>query len=603
VRRRILRSVRPFGAAIYLISIVILTVGGLTIGAEVLLYAGISPRITTLLLAAITIPWLSMATNIVNFLAWIILYPPQKLPRLVFRQGIPDEYRTLVATPAILHSLDDVGNLLGVMELNYLSNRDPNIRFAALTDFADAPQQQMPGDAALFEALAGGVRRLNERYGSAKGTPFSLLHRDREWNAREDIWMGWERKRGKLAELNRIVLAERPRLLAICLGDAETLRTVRYVIALDAGTRLPMSAAERLIATFAHPLNVAGAGSRGFTMLQPRIRKWSGVRSASAFSFRMHQPNTILDYHQDVHHLLFGRSLYCGKAIYDVRTFEDSLRGRLPQNAILSHDHLEGMHGRVGVALDVIISDESPANPLTQMRQMHRWTRGDWQTLPWLLTRVRSESGKRVRSPLTIIDRWWILENLRSSLLSIATASSFAAGWLLIPQYAWAWTIAVLTVYGHQIGLVPLAGPTRALLGKISWRAVGGEALRRLRQQTQRLAYQLTVLVYHASAAADAIVRTLYRLTVSRKNLLEWTSSAQTERSTHLSATVMLREFSACIAVTAAIGAAVAVGSPRSFPVAMPFLLLWLTSPLLVCWIARPGDEPTVDGQERHPVV
>jgi len=591
LRRRLFRFARRHPATAYLLPTAFLTTLQAAVCALVLIRAGAGTIPTTVLVLALLLPLLAMSVDLVNWVAWVLLHPPQKLPRIRFRNAIPDELRSLVVIPAMLHSVDDVDTILEMTEANYLSNRDPNIRFAILTDFPDGAQQQMAGDAPLLEAMTRGLQRLNERYGTSLDVVFSLLHRERQWNERQRAWMAWERKRGKIVELNELIVSGTTGGLQLRIGDLAAIRSVRYIISLDADTRLPMGVAARLIGTIAHPLNAAraradGSLARGFTVIQPRIRTVNGAASATPFAswFRSKQFTSALDYLQDVHQSLVGTSLYCGKGIYDVPAFHASLVERVPENALLSHDHFEGMHGRVGVALDVVISEDYPTNVLSFMRRLHRWTRGDWQVLPWLLPIVPSPGGRFVRTRFAPIDRWRIFENLRSSLLPVATLASLVLGWLLIPRHALAWTIALSAIYAHQAFVMPLAGPVRAAKGSISWHGLAGETMHRFAQQAGRLIFPLTFLGYQAVTVIDAVSRTLYRLFVSRRNLLEWTAAAQSARSIRMTSSFMWRELRAGVLLTAAIAVVLAIQAPQSLPVAAPFLLLWLFAPQFAYW-------------------
>ena len=350
----------------------------------------------------VTTPSLASAVALSNWLFTHIL-PPQLLPKLDFSDGIPEESRAVVAVPTLLTSAPGVDVLVHQMERHYQSNPDPHITFALLTDFTDAPREKMEGDEALLERVKQGIEGLNLRYSRRSGagdesdTPFLLFHRDRLSNPREGVWMGWERKRGKLAEFNRLVLGHETTSSSTRVGNFERLRQARYVITLDADTLLPPGGAHRLIGAMSHPLNrpvfdpETGRIVSGYTVLQPRVEILPALAGGSLFS-RVFAGDEGLDLYthasSDVYQDLFGEGIYVGKGIYDVAAFEQSLQGKVPENAVLSHDLLEGIHGRTALGSDMVLYEDYPPNYLASSRRSHRWIRGDWQLLPWLLPRL-----------------------------------------------------------------------------------------------------------------------------------------------------------------------------------------------------------------------
>ncbi|MCK4832143.1 MAG: hypothetical protein KAS81_05220, partial [Anaerolineales bacterium] len=400
----------------------------------------------------VLIPATDAAVNLVNWLV-TILVPPRVLPRLEFEDGIPAEYSTMLVVPAILKQASEIEPLLRGLELHFLSNEDPHLRLALLTDFGDAPEQQMPDDGELLVQLEDGIVSLNGKYGRRGSGPFYLFHRDREWNPAEDCWMGWERKRGKLVEFNRLLGGSKDTSYRIQIGDLKVLARIRYVITVDADTAVPRGAARRLVATLAHPLNRAeldpdsGQVVAGYTVLQPRVDVKPTSASRSLFT-HMFAGDTGLDLYtlavSDVYQDLFGEGSYVGKGIYDVVAFERSLRGRIPDNTLLSHDLFEGIHGRAGLVTDVILYEDYPPHYLAYAHRLHRWVRGDWQLVPWVLPKAPRADGGRRRNDLSLLDRWKILENLRRSVTTPALLALLISGWLWLPGSPLMWTLGGL---------------------------------------------------------------------------------------------------------------------------------------------------------------
>jgi hypothetical protein len=604
-RRKLEQSIRchvPLGARLtryarrLAVPLYLGTVAAGTAGLALVVFAALSTVastvVTSILVATLVIPILSLVLNVVHFGAWTLLCPSRHLPSLRFVDGIPADSKTLIAVPMIVHSTADITAMLKIAEENYVRNTDANLWCALLTDFPDAAEQHRRTDDELLHLLVESVRALNARHTTgSKSRPFLLLHRDREWNGPSAVWMGWERKRGKLVELNQLILGGSARSLRVLEGDAGVLDAIRYVIAIDADTRVPAAAAEQLIAILAHPLNRPvltrdGAPARGYTVLQPRVE--SEDRTVTPDGSRVHLRINAYECVQDVQHALFQTAMYCGKGAYDVRAFMASLEGRIPHDAVLSHDHLEGMHGAVGVAANVAFGESNPAHVVAQMRRAHRWTRGDWQLLPWLLPIVPSEAGVWLRSRLSVLDRWRLADNLRQSLVAPATTVSLIMGWLLLPSHALAWTLLVSLTFAHQGILLVVLGLTRAFDHRLDVRLAGRTALRDIAAQASRLSLQFAFVAHQSFVACDAIVRTLCRLFISKQCLLEWTTSAETDRQVASSPWFVWYEFRASLLIAAVLAVLLAVAHADVLPVAAPALCVWLLAPLIAFVRSRP---------------
>jgi cyclic beta-1,2-glucan synthetase len=585
--------------------------GGLVVGTMATLallpwLAGSGGWGIMILLVAL-IPANDIAVRAMNQLATTLL-TPRRLPELDLTQtgGIPPSLRTVVVVPTLVESPEAVQGALEHLEIQFLANRDPALHFGILSDFVDADNEHEPDDAAILSAAATGIERLNRSYGNGDTGPFFLLHRPRLWNPAEGVWMGWERKRGKLVEFNRLIRGEEAGFHVV-LGDTRHLDGVRYVITLDADTLLPRGAALLMVGALAHPLNQAvhdpevGRVVRGYGVLQPRV----GVTLPSAHRSRFAgiqsgdpgvDPYTtaVSDLYQD----LYGEGSFTGKGIYDVDAFRAATEGRFPENTLLSHDLIEGNYARAGLLTGVSVYDDYPGGYLSYTRRKHRWIRGDWQLLPWLVGRkVRGAHGME-RNPLSALSRWKILDNLRRSLVEIALLLFLIAGWTVLPGSPARWTV---------LGLLALAAPwiinlLPALLpppSERSIRAYYAAWVRDAAAGAQQFALAVAFLPHQALISMDAVLRTLWRVVVSRRNLLEWTPSHLAEQTAAgdlwsiaramAPASVLALGLLALLAAMATEGPG--LGWITALAAGGPVLLLWFLAPAVA---HQAGMRPTV---------
>ena len=527
------------------------------------------------------------------------LVPPRRLPRLDLSR-VPESARTMVIVPTILDSVERARELVEHLEVQALGNLDPHIHFAILSDFRDADVERLPLDAEILTAAADAVRALNAKHGDGGPDRFFLFHRMRQWNAQERLWMGWERKRGKIEEFNRLLRGATDTSFVLTVGDASILPEVRYCITLDSDTRLPRDVARQLIGIIAHPLNrpaydpAVGRVTEGYGILQPRISVTFTSAAGSLFA-RLYSGHTGVDPYttavSDTYQDLFGEGIFTGKGLYDVDVFTAALADAVPENALLSHDLFEGLHARAALVSDIELVDEYPSTVLAHARRQHRWIRGDWQIFLWLFPFVPTRHGMK-RNPFPLISRWKILDNLRRSLVAPTLLALLVAGWTVLPGAHWFWTVSVLTVMASQ--LLPLiaqmlVGPRRAQSFPVFWRNLRADTAITLAQ----VFLGVTFLGYHAWQTIHAIVLTLVRLTVTRRRLLEWeTAAATAARAAGLAGGGALLRFvtgmMASPIIAAVLALVVSATHRTSLPSAMPFLLLWFIAPGVAYWLSKP---------------
>ncbi|MFZ5911460.1 MAG: GH36-type glycosyl hydrolase domain-containing protein [Chloroflexota bacterium] len=582
---------------LYLGSIFSMTIA-LTLG--VMLFCILSGGALSQIIFAGLLAFLPVSSLIVNLINWatVQLVPPRVLPKLDFRTGIPAEYSTIIVFPVILKGPDELQSLLQQVEKHYLANPGPNLRFALLTDFADALQKELPGEQELIAQARAGVVELNDRYGNDAIKPFYLFHRERAWNPDEDCWMGWERKRGKLVEFNHLLKGTHETSYSDIVGDLEKLSGVRYVITLDADTILPREGASRLIGALAHPLNQAqfepetGRISAGYTVLQPRLQVRPTVANQSIFT-RVYSGDQILDLYtravSDVYQDLFGEGNYVGKGIYDVDAFERSLKGRVPDNHILSHDLFEGIHGRCGLVTDVVLFEDFPPTYLVFSHRLHRWVRGDWQLLPWLSPRVPSQNGKTIPNDLSPLDRWKIIDNLRRNLVTPTTLLMLISGWICLPGSPLSWTTLALAVYFFPVLVNTISG-----LWKRKSEEQSRFAERRAYQPWLRALFEIIFLPHETFIISDAILTTLVRLFFTRKRLLQWITAAHTVKilGSEMKLKVAWQAMIAAPLFALGVLLTAIVWDHSALAVLAPLLLGWMLSPYIAVLISRTSYHP-----------
>ena len=555
------------------------------------------PGLLVLLALLALIPASDVAVALVNRLVPELL-GPRRLLRLELKEGVPAHLRTMVVVPMMLTAKSALAEQIELLETHYLANADGDIRFALLSDWRDAPQEEASAeDLALLAAAEQGIAALNRRHPPTPdgGPRFHLFHRRRLWCESEGRWMGWERKRGKLHEFNRLLRGATDTTFLPLEGEPATAPAdVRYVITLDADTRLPRGGARRLIGTIAHPLNrpvydpELRRVTHGHGLLQPRVaptlpeagegtlhqKIYAGPRGTDAYEF------AVSDVYQD----LFDEGIFTGKGLYDVDAFEQAMAGRVPDNTMLSHDLFEGVAARAALCSDIELFEDYPPSYEVNAARRHRWTRGDWQLLPWIFgSGPRGSTG----GSLPAIGRWKMLDNLRRTLVAPAAVALLVLGWCLsglIPLTVTAFVIAVFLIPS----LLPLVSYLRPARLRASRRLVLRGPGHDLRLAAEQTALALVLLPHQAWMMTDAIARTLWRMTVSHRHMLEWVTAAQAHSHIDLSLGGAYRRMGGAPSLAVAAGAIVALVHPAALVLAAPFITAWLASPAVARWISTP---------------
>jgi cyclic beta-1,2-glucan synthetase len=606
IREQAVRLMQRHPTIVYLGTITVATstiVALLTFCAALAGATGLMMAVVALLSV---IPASDLATSFMNWVLTLCV-KPRPLPKMNTSSGISEHNRAIVVVPTMLTDEGCVSEMLGRVEVHYLANQDKHIFFALLTDFSDAPRENMPDDEMLLETARAGIAELNARYPEdGQLARFHLFHRRRQWNQSEGRWMGWERKRGKLREFNRLLRGAGDTSFVVTTAHPLMLSQIRYVITLDADTQLPHATARRLIGTISHPLNrpyfdaEVGRVTRGYGILQPRISISLVSASRSLFA-RIFSGNTGVDPYttavSDVYQDLFGEGSYTGKGIYDVDAFEAALNGRVPENSLLSHDLFEGLYARAALVTDIELFDDYPERYDTYARRQHRWTRGDWQVAQLSFRHARTKDGRTLLNSLPLISRWKILDNLRRSLVAPAVMLWLIAAWTALPGVPLFWTLFILLTLAFPV----YAHVTRGLLihpRGVPWTSHFWSMWGDVRTNTLQVLLNITFIAHQAYLMNDAIARTLYRKLVSKRRLLEWVT-AQEGRATAADRKTFLRFMWPAIAIAAFVATLLVLLNTDAILVAAPFLVVWALAPFIAYRLSQPlSIEPKRLGME-----
>lgn len=540
-------------------------------------------------------PFSELATNIIQ---WCETHGaiPKPLPKLDFESGIPTTQRTMVAVQTIVHDPEAIARAVAGLEVRFLANSDPNLFFSLLVDLQDAPQETMPGDEHLINYAEQLITELNEQHSRVGDVRFYLLIRRRVWNECEHKFMGWERKRGKISEFNRLLSGSDDTTLRVHIGDLTLLRTIKYVITLDGDSSLPRGVARKLIGTLAHPLNrpvfdeKTNVVCQGYSVIQPRVSIGFSSANNTYFSSLFSGDVGLDPYTQlvsDVYQDLFQEGSYIGKGIYDVRAFERALENRVPENSLLSHDLFEGCFARVALATDIEIFDDFPSRYDVYAKRLYRWVRGDWQLLPWIFHRVPDAQRVKCTSPISKLGRWKLADNLRRSLVAPSCFLFICFALAALPLSPFRWLIFVVLVIAFPVFgsvLNALINPPRDVLLRGYLRNIAADLLKHSLQAILKFVF----LPFQAFCMVRAIITTLVRVICTKKNLLEWETAYYAEQRAAGSLTSFLALMAPAVILSISLTGLMMAYAPDRLIYGAPFVLLWSISPFVAYWLSKP---------------
>lgn len=588
LNQRFVRTVRRLQWFSIAGPVLALTFLALAITGYFLVQANIAWPIVALFLLMFSLPASEGATGLFNTLVTYVV-KPARLVGYEFKEGIPEEAKTLVVVPCLITDRDTVDELVRNLEVHYLANPSGEIYFALLSDWRDSKFEESEADLEILDYAKREIAALNARYVDEPVSRFYLLHRRRLFNPNEGVWMGWERKRGKLHELNLLLRGDRD--TTYLQGANMVPSDVQYVMTLDADTRLMREAVTRLVGKMHHPINrpvidpVSNRVVEGYALMQPRVTpSLTTGKEASVFQ-RVFSVGRGLDPYvfavSDVYQDLVAEGSFTGKGLYHVDAFETSLKGRIEENAVLSHDLLEGSFARCALVTDVELVEDFPVRYEVEVSRQHRWARGDWQLLPYILDPKRG---------VTALGRWKMVDNLRRSLTPIAWFFASVLGWYFMdPLGALIWQILLI----FSLFVAPTISLLTGLMPRSTdfvQRAHFYSVWSDVRSANAQVALRIVFIADSACIMTDAIARSLYRLLVSRKLMLEWRTAASIQSSAQGSPTDYYRAMWHAPAIAVLSILLSAIPGDNAFLVGIPFAVLWIFSPLVAWYVSQSAE-------------
>lgn len=532
---------------------------------------------------ALIIPCSEITISILN---WSInhLWTPRFIPKMEFKEGIPEEDSAVVVIPTLLNNEKRVHDLTSDMEVYYLANMEKNLYFALLGDFKDSNREHEENDDKIIKAALEDIKALNEKYAKDGEEIFYFFNRYRQFNEKEGLWLGWERKRGKLMEFNALLRGDKNTSYNTISSDLKRLSKIKYVITLDADTQLPRDTAKKLIGAMSHVLNKPHIDYekkrvlRGYGLMQPRISVGTVAANKTMFS-KIFSGETGIDMYttavSDVYEDLFGEGIFTGKGIYHIDVFNFMLKDEIPENTVLSHDLLEGSYVRAALLTDLELIDGYPAYYNSSSKRLHRWVRGDWQIISWITK----------KSPINLLSRWKIIDNLRRSLLSPSIMILIILSFFLLPRSD-EWLITALLAI-----LCPIFfDVSEAVVSPIKGISLSGK-INNTKLALEQVFLIFCFLPYNAYLMLDAIIRTIYRLTVSKRRLLEWQTAADVEAKLGKKLNNFIREMYPGSLISILILALAFNNSAYSGILMLPSCLLWFLSPYIAYYISRDSEQ------------
>ncbi len=542
----------------------------------------------------VIIPASEIAISIVN---WVVcrMKKPAVFPRFELKEGIPDIMSTMVVIPALLTDEKRVVELLENMENHYLSNTEENLYFALIGAFKDSEESSTTDDKNVLNEAFEGIKTLNLKYAKEGKDKFYFCNRIRKFNVTDNNWTGWERKRGALMEFNEMLLGSQETSFSVCTSELPPTTNIKYIITLDADTVLPLGMAKKMIGTMAHPLNIPVVDSKrgivieGHGLMQPRVSFDMDSSNKSMFS-RIYTGQEGTDPYasaiSDVYQDLFGEGIFTGKGIYDLRVFQSVLKDAVPENAILSHDLLEGSYVRAAMVSDLELVDSYPSKYNSFMARLHRWIRGDWQLIPWLGTKIYNRNKELIKNPLTFISIWKMMDNLRRSLVAPAIMLLMILGFSILPGSCYFWAGLGISTLGFPLAII--------FLGHMFTGGFKYDKIKRhipgffgLKATIFQFLLSVVFLPYQTIMVLDAIIVTLIRVLITKKNMLVWVTSADADKHQSNSLKSYLSTMGASSIVGLVIVALAYYFKPESLNLSLVFLVIWLVSPFIAYFISK----------------
>lgn len=583
---RLLRAFRATGWTGIVVPVFLLTVLLMVMAGSALAAVGLSDAAVALLLLLFAVPASEGALAFFNTVVLLFL-KPTRLVGYEFREGVPAEARTLVVVPTLIGSRDDVEETVRKLEVHHLANMTGEVHFALLSDWPDSNVEQSTADREILAFARAEIERLNRRYPVSGPPRFYLLHRKRLYNPSQGCWMGWERKRGKLHELNLLLRGDPD--TTFMPPEAPLPEDVVHVMTLDADTRMMRDAVDRLVGKLCHPLNrpVIDGGKvvAGYSILQPRVTPSLTTGDEASFLQRVFSANRGIDPYvfavSDLYQDVFGEGSFTGKGLYHIDALEAALAGRIAENEVLSHDLLEGALAQSALVTDVEVVEDYPTRYSVDASRQHRWARGDWQLLGYIFD---------PKSGVPALSRWKMIDNLRRSLTPIFWVMATIAGWTLLPftQAAQWQALLILALFmAPTFDIVDSVLPkSREMTARGHFTALARDAA----FGTALVALRVVLMAHSAWMMGDAIVRTLYRMFVSRQNLLEWRTASQAYKTGDNSlGSYYSLMYGAVIIAVVGLAIPVLADSTGAF-VAFFFFLFWAGSPAFAWLISRSAE-------------
>ena len=536
------------------------------------------------------IPSTEVATQIIQ---WILskIVKPKIIPKLDMQNGIPKAYSTMVVVPTIIDNEKKTKELIHNLEVFYLANKSKNIYFTLLGDCSQSNKQELPEDDDIINIGIEETKKLNEKYKTNKDEPdiFNFIYRKRVWNKKQNKFLGWERKRGMLTQFNEFLLGKPQEDFRVNTFDNSVIPKIKYVITLDADTELILNSAFQLVGAMAHILNTPVIDEKtdtvveGYGLIQPRVGVDLEISNKNLFTKIFAgaggidlYTNAISDIYQDN----FGEGIFTGKGIYDLEVFEKVLRNKIPENTVLSHDLLEGSYVRTGLATDIMLMDGYPEKYLSFMNRLSRWIRGDWQIIRWL----------GFKSPLNTLSKFKIFDNLRRSLFEI----SIILGYFYLNAISILYNKNTLinSIYLTLIVILPFI---LEILNTIIFKKQGEQKQKTFTPRVDgikgalaRAAITFGCLSYKSYVSLKAILKTLYRMLISHKNLLEWQTAEESERQTQTDMFSYTKQMSINIVFGLI---AIVLGIYKISFGKVLVGLIWISTPAFMCYISRPRKD------------